>query len=376
MSLAFSPDSTKLLSGSRGQKVGNGFQFGAAPSSRVWDMKTGAIVKQYDSNPAGLGGCWLADGKRAVARNSNQTAVVVWDTETGQELSALDRDLPAVEHLSLSAGDKYVAAGLGNSVVLVWELNPAKRIHRFEPAGVPAFTPDATRLVCSTASHGPLARVFDLATGGEIAKTEQRLADNVGHSWVFPAGDRALLSTYQSAHVYTIPLPGVGAISAPPLVPPPGAANSPPAGSLVYLDDLQEASWEGAALAKHGMRAVSEAGWSQQAMSWLGRKPAHSLFTHPRSYSSAWLTYALDGRYDEFRATVGMLAKPTSQLVFCVYGDDIRLWQSTAITESQKGTEFTVKVRGVKTLKLEVHCPSAFTNAQAVWIDPRLTVAR
>jgi hypothetical protein len=157
--------------------------------------------------------------------------------------------------------------------------------------------------------------------------------------------------------------------------PPPNASNPPSAGSVAYLDDLQEASGKYAAFAKHGMRVASEASWSQKAMSWLGSKPAHSLFTHPHSYSSATLTYALDGRYDEFRATVGVLAKPTSQLVFRVYGDEKRLWESQPQTEAQKGVECTASVRGVKTLKLEVYCPSSYTNAEAVWIDPRLTVA-
>jgi hypothetical protein len=146
-----------------------------------------------------------------------------------------------------------------------------------------------------------------------------------------------------------------------------GIGASAPSANVVYLDDLQEEPPKGKGIGRHGM------GTDGRPCLWLGKKPAHSLFTHPGNNSSITVTYPLAGKYDEFQATIGVLARPLSRLTFRVWGDDKRLWESTPISTPQTGTDLRVSVRGVQKLKLEVHCPGSFAYAHAIWIDPRLT---
>ena len=137
----------------------------------------------------------------------------------------------------------------------------------------------------------------------------------------------------------------------------------------VYLDDLQELSFEGDRfVAKHGMYTGGT------DLKWRGGKPEHSLFTHPDADTKrAVLKYHLGGTCDTFTAVVGMTAKPATPLVFRAYGDGKLLWESPPQAEADVGLDCKVDVRGVQQLTLEVFCNGSYNYAYAVWIDPKLT---
>ncbi|MBA4020508.1 MAG: hypothetical protein C0483_25385 [Pirellula sp.] len=139
----------------------------------------------------------------------------------------------------------------------------------------------------------------------------------------------------------------------------------------VYLDDLQELSFRGDRfVSKHGMYTGGT------ELKWHGGKPEHSLFTHPHNETGlAQVEYHLGGACETFTATVGMVAKPQTPLVFRVYGDGKLLWESPAQALPDVGLDCSVDVRGVQQLRLEVFCNGAYDFAYAVWIDPKLTAA-
>ncbi|MBA4015616.1 MAG: hypothetical protein C0483_00360 [Pirellula sp.] len=139
---------------------------------------------------------------------------------------------------------------------------------------------------------------------------------------------------------------------------------------VVYLDDLPETAFDCKdPLRKHGLNRDGN-----KDLNWLGQKPSHSLFTHPVGvHQPAWVTYALDGRYAEFRTTVGASIVPESPLTFRIFGDDKPLWESKPQAAAQVGVDAVVDVSGVKVLKLEVVARGSVSGAHAVWIEPRLT---
>ena len=139
--------------------------------------------------------------------------------------------------------------------------------------------------------------------------------------------------------------------------------------TFVYLDDLQEVSFEGDRyVSKHGMYTGGT------DLKWHGGKPSHSLFTHPHPDTKrAVVRYHLGGSCDTFAATVGMVAKPATPLVFQVYGDGKLLWESPPQAEPDVGLDCNIDVRGVQQLRLEVFCNGSYNYAYAVWIDPKVT---
>ena len=211
-SLWFSSDGTRLLSGAQGRRAGQGYQFSHGPNTRVWSVDTGRQLRKFDGDNVSVGGCWLSDGRRAVSRNGSGamgdetgSLVRLWDTETGAEERVFGRDLTGVRTVALSPHQKYVAASLKNDVVLVWDVETGNQLQRFEPAGHAAFTSDGERVLCSS-KNGASFRIWDVKSGAELMRVEQKLPDGVGAIHVFPQGNRAIVSTYQSAHVFNIPL--------------------------------------------------------------------------------------------------------------------------------------------------------------------------
>jgi hypothetical protein len=151
---------------------------------------------------------------------------------------------------------------------------------------------------------------------------------------------------------------------------PPPPAPSP--SEAVYLDDLSETESTGVygRLGKHGVDEIGK------AIKWQGMQPAHSLFTHPKSNMTVAVAYALDSKYDEFRATAGLVQPPAFvHLTFRVVGDGNTLWESRPQQAPQVGIDVATSVRGVKVLRLEVDCPGDSQKAHAVWIEPRLVPA-
>jgi len=119
--------------------------------------------------------------------------------------------------------------------------------------------------------------------------------------------------------------------------------NVPPQ-SVVYLDDLQEATTSLKNLGKHGYDG-------RTPINWLGKKPAHSLFTHP-AITARYMSRILGEKYDKFQTTIGVINKPASGLIFRVYGDDKLLWQSPPQRQAQIGTDVDLSVRSVRALSL------------------------
>jgi len=187
-SIAFSPDGTKIVSGSRDDTVrvwdaatgnelarmthdafANGLVWSVAFSpdgkwvasasvdrtARVWDATTGKeiarwthgdTVKNVAFSPDGRyvisGGCeeW---GEYDCARGSAR----VWEAATGREVASKTYD-GFIDTATFSPDNKYVASGTGTGVT-VWEIATGKEIVRL-PGGLAVFSPDGKYIVLAS----------------------------------------------------------------------------------------------------------------------------------------------------------------------------------------------------------------------------------
>jgi WD40 repeat protein/tRNA A-37 threonylcarbamoyl transferase component Bud32 len=142
-SLVFSPDGTRLASGSDG-------------AIKIWDATTGQEVRSIEGpfGPITAGVAFSPDGKWLAAGSQHLTARV-WDVTTGQELFTLTGHTSAVWDVSFSPDGKRLATGSKDATVKVWDLTTGKEIrtfkgHRGDVWNV-AYSPDGTRIASGSA---------------------------------------------------------------------------------------------------------------------------------------------------------------------------------------------------------------------------------
>lgn len=198
--MAFSPDGKRLATAGSIAAVGgrHGLPGGIVI---VWDVETGKIVHQSDKlSTAASSVVWSTDGKRYAAGTNGaggelQEAgeVLIWGTEKGKLLHSF-KVKPEVEygewasagdvafspdgkHIAapVTAGSRGAPAGLiiedTGASVAVWELATGKSTEPVKglkaSVGRVVFSPDGKQL--ATAGSDKIVRVWDLATGKELA---------------------------------------------------------------------------------------------------------------------------------------------------------------------------------------------------------------
>lgn len=94
-------------------------------------------------------------------------------------------------------------------------------------------------------------------------------------------------------------------------------------------------------------------------------------------HAPAEIAYALGGACTSLAATVGVddEMRDAGSVVFEVWGDGARLWESAALTGADPGLPLEVDVRGVAELRLVVGDAGGNGSDHADWADARVTCA-
>jgi WD40 repeat protein len=179
--VAFSPDTRHALSG------GGGYPGGPPGEAldcdlRLWDRKTGTVVRRFQGHRAPVRALAFApDGRRAASAGGGyelrggtvvavDCAVRLWDVGSGQELLAFTGHTAVVRGVAFSPqGDRIVSCS-ADGTVRVWDTHTGQELRRLGRQAVPAesvaVSPAGTRIVCAGSDGG--MRLWDAEDGRQL----------------------------------------------------------------------------------------------------------------------------------------------------------------------------------------------------------------
>ncbi len=169
LAVAFSPDGTKVLTGGDGYDTQAHSTYGAV---NQWDAETGAAVSASKGHTlAVLSVAFSPDGTKLLSGSLDHTAKL-WSAETGAELrsfSGVSGHTDAVTSVAFSADGSKVLTGSNDHTAKLWNLETGEFIRSFDMLSAVtsvAFSPDGGKVL--TGSVDKTAKLWNAATGAGI----------------------------------------------------------------------------------------------------------------------------------------------------------------------------------------------------------------
>jgi WD40 repeat protein/serine/threonine protein kinase len=154
-SVAFSPDGSLVLSGS----WDNGL--------RLWDTVTGRCLRIFGGHTGSVNSVAFSPDGRRVLSASSDGSLRLWDRDTGQCECILEGHSGPITSAVLSPDGTLAASASWNKRILLWDLATRRCLRTFTGHGdvvySVAFAPDGTQIVSGSADK--TLRLWEVATG-------------------------------------------------------------------------------------------------------------------------------------------------------------------------------------------------------------------
>lgn len=168
LSLAFSPDGTRLASASDDETV------------KVWDVASGKVVTTLIGNLSIATSVAFSPDGMQLASGSEEGTVILWDVDTSQKVATLGGHLSSITSVAFSPDGSRLASGSDDGTVKLWDPATGKEVATLEghsdSVRSVAFSPDGSRL--ASGSDDSTVKLWD-------AESWERLANFAEHGdWV------------------------------------------------------------------------------------------------------------------------------------------------------------------------------------------------
>ena len=153
--VAYSPDGTKIVSGSWDNTV------------RVWDAVTGTLINTLRGHSGYVNAvAYSPDGTKIVSGSGDRT-VIVWDAVTGTLINTLQGHSGAVFAVAYSPDGTKIVSGSSDNTVIVWDAVTGTLINTLQGHSgavfAVAYSPDGTKIVSGSSDN--TVCVWDAVTG-------------------------------------------------------------------------------------------------------------------------------------------------------------------------------------------------------------------
>jgi WD40 repeat protein/serine/threonine protein kinase/DNA-binding XRE family transcriptional regulator len=147
--VAFSPDSTRLLTGGN-----DGY-------SRLWDFATNTLVSAFQVDGVEPISVAFTREGRPIA-GSKAGIIQIWDPDTHKELRRFVGHIAAIQSLSVSPDGRYLLSASDDQTARLWDIQTGQELRRFVghagPVEIAIFTPDGRMVL--TGSGDRTARLW------------------------------------------------------------------------------------------------------------------------------------------------------------------------------------------------------------------------
>ncbi len=124
-----------------------------ANTVKVWDLKTGNIVKTFAGHTDWVYGAKITKDMKTLITGSFDQTIKIWDFKTGKLLHTLTGHKDGIAALSLSPNDQLIASASVDGVLIVWDVTTQQEKFRLSIGGQAIlqleFSPDGKSLVAS-----------------------------------------------------------------------------------------------------------------------------------------------------------------------------------------------------------------------------------
>jgi len=154
-SVAFSADGSKIVSGSADSTI------------KLWDINTGAVLKNFKGHTGQVSSTVFINDGSTIASGSYDSTVKIWNANTGAVIRTLSGFNGYVNAIAVSADGTKIAAASVDKTIKLWEVNSGTLICTFlgHSAGVNtiAFSTDGKKLV--SGSDDNLVKIWNTSSG-------------------------------------------------------------------------------------------------------------------------------------------------------------------------------------------------------------------
>jgi WD40 repeat protein len=155
ISVAFSPDSTRLASGSDDKKV------------KIWDARSGACLQTLEGHGDYVISVAFSPDSTRLASGSYDKKVKIWDARSGACLQTLEGHRWSVNSVAFSPDSTRLASGSSDKTVKIWDARSGACLQTLEGHGSSvnsvAFSPDLTRLASGSVDN--TVKIWDARSG-------------------------------------------------------------------------------------------------------------------------------------------------------------------------------------------------------------------